>query len=266
MVHRLFLILTLCFGPAPARAAEIMFEGYYRVENGGKHIGYAIQRYEFEPKDKSFHGISFLRAKFGDKTVQESLKAKTNDKFQPQSYQYTSQIGEDVKMIDASFQGEIMKLKINDGKKVRDETHKIPKGTFFSSFLTYLMLQKPLALNQAFQYSAIAEEEGASYNGKALLESKETKNGLEVYRILNSFKGDKFVSQVAIVKDPKDATKNIRGEVLGTSSPVKSIATRLVTAPSEATENQTVPNKVLVTLFGGMPTGKTHLLEKKPGP
>lgn len=262
MTYRLFGFFILFFSPVAVFAAEIMFEGYYRIDLEGKHIGYTIQRYEFEPKDKSFNSISFLRAKFGDKVVQESVKAKSNNKFQPISYQYTSLVGTEMKTIDGGFKGEIMTLKIIDGKKVRNETHKIPKGTFFSGFLTYLMLQKPLNLNQAFQYSAIAEEDGASYDGKSLIESKETKPEFEVFRILNSFKGEKFISKVAVVKDTKDAAKNVKGEVLSTSSPTKNLSTELVANAKLATEGQMVPNKILIDLFGNMPTGKANLLNK----
>jgi hypothetical protein len=126
------------------------------------------------------------------------------------------------------------------------------------------MLQKKMSLNQAFQYSAVAEEDAASYNGKALIESHEAKGAYEELRILNSFKGEKFVAKVAVVKDPKDPEKNIRGEVLGTSSPTKSLSTELVDS-TVATENQIVPNKILIDIFGNMPTGKNNLLnaEKK---
>lgn len=261
MAYLLFGLLTLFFSPDNAIAADIMFEGYYKIELAGKHIGYAIQRYEFEAKDKAFLHTSFVRLKIGDEIRQESLKAKSNDKFQPISYQYTGQIGDKITAVDASFKGEIMTLKITDGKKVRNETYKIPKGTFLSSFLTYLMLQKKLSINQAFQYSAVAEEEGNSYNGKALIESKENAEKYEVFRILNSYKGEKFVSRVGVVKDASNPDKNIRGDVLGTSSPTKNLATTLVANPSTATDGHIVPNKTLITLFGTVPTGKANLLK-----
>lgn len=263
MPQRLFGVLLLFFSPALAFGAEVMFEGYYRVDLGGKHIGYTIQRYEFEPKDKTFQATSFMRVKIDDKIVQESTKAKANDKFQPISYQYTSQVGDQVKAIDTTFKGELMTVKTTDGKKVTTQNFKNPKGTFISSFLIYLMLQKPLEINQAFQYSAVAEEDGGSYNGKALIESKESRNGLEVLRILNSYKGDKFIAHVAIVKDAKDPKKIIRGEMIGTSSPIKNLKTELVASANLATENQIVPNKTLIALFGSMPTGKANLIAGK---
>jgi len=262
MAYRLFGVILLFFSPAWVFAAEIMFEGYYRINLSGKPIGYVIQRYEFEPKDKSFRSISFLRAKMGDKVIQESLKATANDKFHPLNYQYTSQTGEAIATIDGSFKGEVMTLKKSDGKKLINETHKIPKGTFFSSLLIYMLMQKPLTIGQVFEYSGVAEEEGASYTGRSMVESKEEKKDFVVFRILNSFKGEKFTSRLAVVPDPKDPKKYIKAEVLGTDSPEKQLSTELVATPALATEGHMLPNKALITLFGSMPTGKAHLLNK----
>ena len=58
MAYRLFGLFLLFFSPALALAGEIMFEGYYRIELSGSHVGYYIQRFEFDPKTKSFQTIS----------------------------------------------------------------------------------------------------------------------------------------------------------------------------------------------------------------
>jgi hypothetical protein len=267
MSYRLFGLFLLFFSPALGFAADVMFEGYYRIELEGKPIGYNIERYEFDPKAKTFTSISFLRAKFAGKNVQESLKAVSNDKFQPVSYQYTSQVENELKTIDATFKGEIMKLVIGDGgktNKLKNETYKIPKGTFLSSFLVYIMMQKKLAVNEPFKYSAVAEEEGSSYWGKTMIESKTDRGAYVVFRVLNDFKGEKFISSLAAVPDGKGSDQYIKGEVLSSLSPAKNIATELVTSPAQATEGQMVPNKVLLTLFGGMPTGKVNLVANPP--
>ena len=193
MAYRLFGILILFFSPVTVFSNEVMFEGYYRVELENKPAGYTILRYSFDPDSKSFEATSFLRVKFGEKVVQESLKAKSDDKFHPISYNYTSQVGDAVKMIDATFKGEVMTLKINDAKKIRNETYKIPKGTFLASFLPYMLLAQKLELNENFKYSAIAEEEGNSYWGKAYLQAREVKPGMEVFTIMNKFHNEEFL-------------------------------------------------------------------------
>lgn len=264
MTYRLFGILLLFFSPGTLFANEIMFEGYYRIELESKPIGYTILRFSFDPKANTFEADSFLRAKFGDKIVQESLKAKATDKFHPISYQYTSQVGDQMKMIDATFKGEVMTLKINDAKKIRNETYKVPKGTFLSTFLPYLLLQQKMELNEAFKYSAIAEEEGNSYWGKAWIQSKEVKPGYVLFTILNKYKNEEFLSKMAIVKDPKNATKNVKGEVLATTSPTKNHSIKLMASASQATEGQLIPNKTLLAVFGGIPTGKVNLVATPP--
>lgn len=264
MAYRLLGFLLLFFSPGPLFAAETMFEGYYRYEHEGKHIGYSILRYSYDPKEQNFEVHSFVRVKLGDQVLQESLKGKANAKFHPLSYQYTGQVGDNVKMIDATFKGEIMTLKINDAKKLRNETHKVPKGTFLVSFLPYLLLKQKLELNEAFKYSAIAEEEGNSYWGKAWLTGKEVKPGMILFTISNKYNNEEFISTLAVVKDPKDALKNVRGEAFSVNTPSKNIKARLVASANQATEGQLVPNKILLTLFGGIPTGKINMIATPP--
>lgn len=262
----LFGLLCLYFSPVTALAGEIMFEGYYRVEAESKHIGYIVQRYEFDSKAKQFTFISFMRIKLGDKIIQESTKGKANDKFHPISYNYTSQVNEAMKAIDATFTGQVMKIKITDGKTIKDPTYKIPEGTFLSSFLIYVMLQKKLPLNQAFKYSAVVEEDGDSRWGKALLETKEQKGSVVQFSILNAFKEGEFRSKLLAVPDPnpKEKDKYIKAEIIFTEDTKQSLTTRLVASPAEATEGQMVPNKIMTTLFGGMPTGKVNMVANPP--
>lgn len=263
MAYRFILVLCLCFGPALARAADIMFEGYYRVDLNHKQVGYIVERYAFNPTDKTFETISFLRLKVGDKIEQQSLKGKCTDKFHPISYQYTQTVNDDVKLIDATFKGETMTLKISESKKPpRTETYKNPKDVFLSSFLPYILLQQTLELNQAFTYNGIAEEDGGSYPGKAWLRAKEAKSGYELFTVVNKYHGEEFTSKMAIVHDPKDPKKNIKGEVFGTSNN-SGLSTTLVPA-SQATEGQLIPNKTLLTLFGGVPTGKVNMVVTPP--
>lgn len=265
MLNSLFGILLLFFSLGPfAQAAEVMFEGYYRIDLESKPVGYSVMRYEFDAKAKNFIVTSFTRAKFGDQIVQESYKGKTTDRFEPVTYQYTSIVGDKTKMIDATFKSEIMNLTINDGKTARKETHKIPKGTFLSSFLPYMLLQKKLTLNQAFRYDALAEESGNVYTGKSLIQSKEQRGPYEILRILNNYMREDFVSEMAVVRDPKNPDKFIKGEVFKTNSPVKNLSTHLVSAANLATDGQLVPNKVMISLFGGMPTGKLNMIAAPP--
>jgi hypothetical protein len=263
MLIRLFGILLLTFSPVTLFASEIMFEGYYKIELEGKQIGYAIQRYAFDPKTNTFESTQFQRLKLGNEIIQETVKGKATDKFHPISYQYTAQAGDKLKLIDATFKGEIMTAKITENGKQRVQTSKVPKKTFLESFLPYLMIMQDLKINDSFKYSAVAEEDGNSYDGRAFLQAKEMKPGMEVFTILNKFKGDDFISKMAILKDAKTG-KNIKGEVLQVTAPAKNLASHLMASANQATEGQLVPNKTLLTAFGNIPTGKVNTVATPP--
>lgn len=136
-----------------------------------------------------------------------------------------------------------------NGKISRIEK-KIPKGTFLSTFLVYLMLKSKEGLKSEtnYEYQAIAEEDGAIYKGQALVGKEETFNGFKAFKILNTFKDSKFLSYV-----------NERGEVLGTNAMGQSIATELVTRPGDATANQSYSANILKTLFGMLPAGEANV-------
>lgn len=247
---------------SPLHAGEIMFDGYYRVELEGKHVGFVVQRYEFDSSKKNFTSTIFTKMKIGTLLRQESLKAVSSDKFQPLSFQYTFSEGDSIKTVDAIYKNQADKvtasLTINDGKNTKALTSVSPKGTFLSSFLAYLMLQSGIDVGKKFAYSAVAEEDGNSYRGEAWVKEPAKFAGQDAMRVVNKFKGESFVSYV-----------NKKGDVLGTESPKQNLNTILVASPALATEDQTVPNKILRQLFGDIPLGKVNPIaragsEKEP--
>ncbi len=229
--------------------AEVMFEGYYMVRAGSAHVGYIVSRYEFDAKKNHFTSTYFLKTNEQGGNLTESLKATANDKFQPISFQYTTKQGETMKMIDAKVSKDLMTANVSDGKVAQNLKAPVKKGTFLASFLGYLMLTNGYKVDKKFVYSAIAEEDGATYSGEATIKAEEEFKGQKVFRILNKFKGSDFVSFVT----PK-------GEILGTSSPLQSISTELVAVPAEATKGFIVPTDTLKLLFGSVPTGAKNVI------
>ncbi len=67
-VLSLILIPCLAFG-------EVIFEGYYKISLGGSPIGYMIQRYDLNPKEKQFISTYYMYTKTAESTSIESLKA-----------------------------------------------------------------------------------------------------------------------------------------------------------------------------------------------
>lgn len=259
VLKKVFLALAFLIGVSIALIghavrAEVLFEGYSKVLSGGVHIGYSIVRYEFDNKKKQFVATTFLKTNEFGGNLTESLKAFATDDMKPVSYEYTTLIGNQVKVIDAKFEKGKILASVKDGGKVEKISKEIPKGAFLSSFLAYVMLKSPQGLkaDTKYDFQAVAEEDAALYKGVAYVKNPEDYNGLKVLRVLNEFKGTKFVSLITE-----------RGEVLSTKSPVIGIATELVAKPSEATASFPIPSGILKTLFGDVPTGQVNEISKR---
>jgi hypothetical protein len=259
VLKKVFLFLAFLIGVSIALIghavrAEVLFEGYSKITSGGVHIGYSIARYEYDAKKKQFIATTFLKTNEFGGNLTESLKAFSSDDMKPVSYQYTTLVGNQVKVIDAKFEKGKILASVKDGPKNEKIVKEVPKGAFLSSFLAYVMLKSPQGLkaDTKYDFQAIAEEDADIYKGVAFVKNPEDLNGIKVLRVLNEFKGTKFVSLVSE-----------RGEVLSTKSPVQGIGTELVAKPSDATASFPVPTSTLKTLFGDVPTGQFNELSKR---
>jgi len=257
---RLVSTLTLILVLTPLAQAETIFEGYFKIMLGGKHSGFVVQRYEYDTKKKIYKSIYYNQATGAGGNIAESLSATANSQFEPISYQYTVKRNQEHLIIDASFRGRNMTAVISNGKKKSTITKKLPKGTFLSTFLSYMILTseyvegkaKGYKVGKKFNFSAISEEDAEVYSGQVFVESKTPHRGLQAFKVYNTFKGTKYVGFVAE-----------NGDVLGTKSPVQQVATELAASPAIATAGFKVPSKTLQTLFGRVPTGQLNVLAKR---
>lgn len=247
-----FVTFLLVFACSFARA-EVLFEGYSKIISNGAHIGYTVSKYEFDPKSKKFISISFLKTSGQGIEITESLKAYATADLAPLSYEYTSIAGKETKTIDAKFNGLKMTAKIKSGGKTQTLRKDLPKGTFLSTFLVYLILKSKegLKTDSNYDYQAIAEEDAEVYKGQASVGKEEAYLDLRAFKVQNKFKDLRFVSYV-----------NERGEVLGTSSAAQGIATELVADPAQAIGSFPASPSILKSLFGEIPAGKTNMLSK----
>ncbi len=239
------LLITLAFLLISTFSqASVLQEGWYKIIMGGQHIGFVVLRYEFNESKKQFVATSFTQTNQLGGNLKESLIATSAQNLDPVSYQFTSTVGQLVKTIDASFLKGVLSAKVSEGGKVESIQNKLQKGTFLSQFLIYVVLQNPkgLKVGNRFAYSAVAEEDGKAQEGEAFVSGMEKVNGVDTYKILNTFKGAKYVSYVT----PK-------GLILLTKSPTQSLSTELTASMEDATKGLDVNKKTLTLLFKNLP-------------
>lgn len=244
------IILILFIYVAPVQA-QVLFEGYSKITLSGQFLGFVIQKYEFDVQKKNFISTSLIKYNEAGGGITESLKAYANEALEPISYSYNLLGPTGAKTIDASFAKGVLTVKTTEkGKTIKKDVN-LPKGSFFSSFLAYVILKNPQGLKTSskYEYQAVAEEDGDLHKGTATVQSEETYKGIRVYKILNNYKDAQFVS---LTTD--------KGEMISTTSPQKSLSLELMAEPSQAMGGLTVGADNLKLLFGNIPEGKINAL------
>lgn len=254
--HLALLLLVGLYTPLLWAKHNIIFEGYYKIMASSQHVGFAIIQYGFDDVKKEFTSTYYTKTKLGQGGTTESLQARATNSLKPVSYKYLYQNGKQAKRIDAQFKilkndSVAMTAQLTDGIKSINLNKKLPKGSFLSTFLTYLMLQNTYKVGTKFNYSAIAEEDGELYSGEVLVKEVESLRQQPVNKMLHAFKGSKFISYT-----------NKKGEHLKTDVPLQKISVVLASSAAEATTGLKLNPKHLKAIFKSIPLGQKNELYK----
>lgn len=252
----LFLLFIFVFIFSTFAKAEIIFEGYYKVTQFKKHIGFLILRQELDPKTKNFITTSFTKLAKNGFDMTETYQATSDSNLNPVSLHYLAADGKNTaKTIDAEFKkGTMTGTAVENGKKTKLST-KIPDGVFLSSALYYLMLRSKdgLKTDSKFDFSAITEEGPVVMSGTAAVDKKlVTQGSLQLLKIKNSFAGSEYENLVTT-----------RGEVVSAVTNSTSIETTLVKSSNEALEGIKMTAGTLEKIFGDVPAGKINVYQPK---
>lgn len=235
--------------------SETLFEGYYKVTQFKKHIGFAIIKNEVDSKTNNFKTTFFLRLGKNGFDMTESTQTLSDSNMGPVSYSYLGAEGKKTKTIDAIFKKGKMTAQVSDdGKKSKIEKT-IPKGVFLSSALYYLMMKGKdgLKTDTKYDFQAIAEESAQIFSGSALVDKKMVTQGtLQLLKVKNKFAGSEYEN---LITD--------RGEVISANTLATGIETELMKSPEEALEGIKVSNGVIEKIFGEVPAGKTNVYYAK---
>lgn len=239
-------LLSLCLFISmisPQLKADVLNEGWYKVMSANVHIGFYVVRYEYDPKKRQFTSKSFLKTNPAGGDITESLVAVSDEGMKPVSYQYTSLNKKDgATTIDAKFSNNKISLVSSIKGVKKTETRDIKKGSFLSAHLPLMLIKKGVEVGKNFGYTAIAEEEGKTHEGKSFIKETKKLGTKDLYRILNTFKGTKFVSLM---------DKN--GQIIATKAPLLGLTTNLEKDSKTAAGNISIPKKSLKKIFGSLP-------------
>lgn len=273
-VHYFILFIFVCSSFAANAKNEILFEGYHKILSGKQHAGYTISRYEHDPVSKKFFVTIFVKLGALAGNAMESIKAESDESMVPISYDYTTLVTENNKTITKNIVAKFSKVKAivkkpgSSSKNAKPEDvlrmtatvsengvpkkiiEDLPKGTFLSYFLVYMMLKSKegIQTSSKYSYKAIAEEKAQVVDGSATVRTQEDFKGFKTFRVDNKFNDQEFVS---FVTD--------QGHVIGVVNPAQSIETELMAKPKDAVAEFNLPTTVLKSLFGEVPLGTNNI-------
>lgn len=248
------LPLLILFSSLSANS-EILFEGYYKVLQFKKHVGFYVLRTEVDAKTGQFKTSSFTRLAKNGFDMTESLQTVSNSDLAPISYNYLAAEGKKTKTIDAKFAKDKMTAIATENGKASKIEKKIPKGIFLSTALYYLMLKGKdgLKTDSKYDFSAIAEELAEIKTGSAKVDKKMiTQGSLQLLKVSNKFAGMEYENLITE-----------RGEAISAVTAATGIETELVKSSEEALEGIKVNSVVFEKLFGDIPTGKINVYHAK---
>lgn len=230
--------------------SEVLFEGYYKVTQFKKHIGFLVLRHELDEKKNQFKTTSFIRLGAGGFDLSESYQAVSDAELAPLSLSYLAAGDRKTKTIDVKFKNSTMTgTVVEDGKKIK-VNEKMPKGIFFSSALYYLMLRSKdgLKTDSQFDYAAVTEEGPVLMKGKVSVAKKMvTQGSMQLLKINNNFAGSDYNNLITT-----------KGEVISADTPATSIESELVKTKEEATTGIKYTAGALEKIFGETPAGKIN--------
>lgn len=236
--------------------AEIIFEGYYKVTQFKKHIGFLIQRHELDAKTKQFKTTSFSKLAKNGFDMTESYQAVSDEALAPVSLNYLAASDKkNAKTIDVTIKKGMMTGNVvENGKKIKIN-QKIDKDVIWSSALYYLMLNSKIGLktDSNRDFLAITEEGPVVMPGKVSIESKMvTQGSLQLLKVKTNFAGPEYENLIT----PK-------GEIVSANTPATAIATELVKSSDEATQGIKMTAGTLEKIFGDVPAGKVNVYQPK---
>lgn len=239
-----FLTLVTLITSGGALAAETLFEGFYRIERGHKHVGFVVQRYRRKGDKRIL--TSYLRMRQPDDSeVYESFKSTAAANGTPLTSEHHGN-NAGLPPIFARFAGGRGRVDFGAPDSRRPAT--VQKYDFMGSFLFFVGNLPTLATNTIYRYHAFAEERGSVQTGTLHVAGARDVRGVKVFHLLDDFLGEPVEDFVAA-----------NGQPLGSRALGGDLNVYWVDSRDEAIGIFKYPNRDVISLFGDLPAGKVNV-------
>jgi hypothetical protein len=265
MKHALLVLLLSCLA-IPAANAKLLFEGYYKIEQSGKHVGYMIVRDEIEDASKERKLSYLVWETHGGSVSQDGLIVTAKPAPPPQrwagvkftNWQYSDRDGF---VVTGTFAGNDVKIEAKDrsGNPIEEKSgvRHLKAGTILSALSTQIAAE-----NAGAKYTR-----GYSAKFEALNEEEQKDDTLEFEILESKDFADQKVSQVRLElrNDIFELFTFADGQALGSRASFDDKITYLVGKRKDAF-GELAQSDLIKTIFGpAVPFGLENPVSKAEG-
>jgi hypothetical protein len=235
--------------------AETLFEGFYRIERKGKHVGYVMQRLSADTKAGTKTLTTYFRVRQDDQEKFEGTKTVVKvGSGRPISSTYMTTTQGNPVTIVTQYNGAKGKVSFYAGKdKKLERVENIKPVAHASAFIFYHADFKKMVPEKNYEYTALTEERGRIGVGILnYVNTKHTSAG-QIVHVVDDFMGQ-----------PTESFVSENGEPLGSRAPLEDVIVYWVPNRQEAMGDMQFPTAEMTSLFGDLPEGKKNPWSKLP--
>jgi hypothetical protein len=262
MTHKLLAFLLTIF--SLTANAKLMFEGYLRIENHGKHIGYVIQKDEVDDKTKVRTVTYLVWKNINGAVSQDALQVVAKPAPPPALYsgiKYTNWMwtGDEGSIATGEFGAKeltVVRKVLGSGEVIEKGKMPIPPDSIFSSMVTTTLAESDPAkytTGRKASYVALSEEDAKFDTLDIQVEETKTIGDQKIAHVLSEMLNDKLESFTFM-----------DGQVLGTRDDYNDQIVFLVNRREDAF-GDFGPAETIKRIFGDVPRGLRNPVSESQG-
>lgn len=238
---------------SPFAYANIIFEGYYRIEIKGKHVGFSIARWEQDPATKIRTAKFFVYTRDRNNRLhRDFLVEKFTADYRPRAYDLATLYDQAQGHYQVAFQDHSYQDLSASGKGKVITKHPLPPNAILAAELPRVLVSMKPKAGSAFNYTAVNEDTVNPENGQVKVVEVLTLGRHRVYHLDDNFQ---IPSQELWVTDD--------GQILRKATPHGIVTSTLVADADAAIGQIEFTRADLVSWFNEIPTGTRNAVKQE---
>ncbi len=233
--------------------AEITFEGFYRIENAGEHVGFSVVREELDPKTKISTIRYFIVTTDRDHKLHEVRSTSTHDaRLNPLTSDYIEKTeGQEVEHLHVQIKitGKNYHYVKQEDKFKKQGDGKLKDNEFLRPMTDHVLLLNHLKKGKAYTYDVFRDDEAAHRGGQVQVLDEATVKGHKLFQILDDSE-----------MHPQENWLADNGQILMSRLPKVSVTSKLVPNFEMAVGEIPFKRSDLLHFFPEMPKGEKNLI------